>query len=52
MDNVACSGSESRLIDCAYDNNTVKDAHTEDAGVHCQLSKLYVNFSANIVSGI
>ena len=37
MDDVTCSGSESRLIDCVYDNNTIEDTHAEDAGVHCQL---------------
>ena len=36
MDDVACTGSESRLIDCVYDDDTSEDTHTEDAGVHCQ----------------
>ena len=37
MDDVACNGSESRLIDCVHDSNTTEDTHAEDAGVHCQL---------------
>ena len=36
MSNVACRGSESRLIDCLHSEVTDK-SHTEDAGVHCQL---------------
>ena len=37
IDNVACSGSELRLLDCSYNNNTSDDTHAEDVGVHCQL---------------
>ena len=37
MDDVACNGSELRLIDCVYDNNTSEDTHAKDTGVHCQL---------------
>jgi len=36
LDNVACSGSESTLLDCRYGNTTSDDAHSEDAGVRCQ----------------
>ena len=35
MDNVACTGSESGLINCAFDNNTGDCRHSEDAGVRC-----------------
>ena len=35
MDNVACTGSESRLIDCPYSTNTSLCGHYEDAGVTC-----------------
>ena len=35
MDNVTCTGSESRLIDCVYDNNTTEDTHAGEAGVQC-----------------
>ena len=38
LDNVGCSGSESRLIDCSR-NSVVScfNGHLEDAGVRCQL---------------
>ena len=36
LDDVNCRGSESRLIDCPYDNNTNDCTHSEDAGVYCQ----------------
>ena len=35
MDDVGCTGSESRLIDCRYDSNTGEDNHNEDASVRC-----------------
>ena len=35
MDNVACDGSESRLVDCMYSPDTGSDYHSEDAGVKC-----------------
>ena len=35
LDNVSCSGSESRLIDCNYDPDTRDCGHSEDAGVVC-----------------
>ena len=36
LDNVACSGGESRLIDCTYDDHTSDCSHIEDAGITCQ----------------
>ena len=35
MDNVACTGLESDLINCNFDNNTGDCRHSEDAGVRC-----------------
>ena len=35
MDDVACTGSESGLINCTYDNNTGDCSHYYDAGVRC-----------------
>ena len=37
MNDVACRGSESRLLDCLHSEVTADKSHTEDAGVHCQL---------------
>ena len=33
--NAACSGMESRLLDCSYSNTTITESHSEDAGVRC-----------------
>ena len=41
MDNVACGGTESRLIDCPFDRHTADCIHAEDAGVRCQEGVLY-----------
>ena len=35
MDDVRCTGSEDRLIDCRYDSNTDDCFHYEDASVRC-----------------
>ena len=35
LDNVACVGTESRLLSCTY-SSTHNCAHSEDAGVTCQ----------------
>ncbi len=32
---VACTSTESRLVDCAYDTNTAQCTHANDAGVIC-----------------
>ena len=40
LDNVRCAGTESRLFDCpANPLGTHNCAHSEDAGVRCQLRK-------------
>ena len=36
LDDVACTGSETALINCTYDASTVDCSHFEDAGVQCQ----------------
>ena len=37
LDNVACTGSESSLIDCSHNSVvTCFNGHLEDAGVRCQ----------------
>jgi hypothetical protein len=43
MDNVACTGTESRLIDCIFDRHTADCVHSEDAGVRCQEGS-YITF--------
>ena len=40
LDNVACSGSESRLIDCSYDDHTADCSHSEDVGIVCSNGEL------------
>ena len=37
MNNVACRGSEARLIDCSSQSGTITGcSHFEDAGVRCR----------------
>lgn len=36
MDNVACLGSEDKLIDCTYHTDTSEDDHSADIQVHCK----------------
>ena len=35
LNNINCRGSESRLVDCPYNNATSDCTHSEDAGVYC-----------------
>ena len=35
MDNVACYGTESKLIDCTYHTDTSEDEHSEDIWINC-----------------
>ena len=46
LDNLGCSGSESRLVECSYDSHTADCSHSEDAGVRCQGCKcpIYLKF--------
>ena len=48
MDNVACAGTESRLIDCPFDRHTADCVHSEDAGVRCQEGEYNFNRSLKI----
>ena len=46
LDNLHCTGSESRLIDCRHNGIGVHDCdHTDDAGVRCECMKLNLVFS-------
>ena len=38
MDNVACLGSENKLIDCTYHTDTSEDDHSADVRLHCKPS--------------
>ena len=37
IDDLACSGSEYRLSDCRYDNDTLEDYHSKDWSVYCYI---------------
>ena len=37
MDNVACQGSEAKLIDCTYHTDTSEDKHSDDIWVKCSI---------------
>lgn len=50
LDNVGCTGKESRLIDC--DRNSVvscRNGHREDAGVRCQGKRIVGNWGINVL---
>ena len=40
LDDVRCTGTESRLIDCSYDSHTADCSHSEDAAVYCSTCEL------------
>ena len=43
LDNVGCTGSENRLIDCSRNSVvTCSNGHLEDAGVRCQGQLVHV----------
>ena len=35
LNNVGCTGSETRLVDCSFSNNTVGCTHSNDASATC-----------------
>ena len=39
MDNVACYGSETKLIECSHHTDTIEDDHSEDIWVKCGSKK-------------
>ena len=45
LDDVACTGSESRLIDCTYDPDTSDCNHGEDAGIRCIPSEIVIKLA-------
>lgn len=44
LDEVQCTGSELRLLDCPYDPNTADCFHQEDASVRCITSDHESNY--------
>ena len=42
LNDVACTGSESRLMDCTYDPDTSDCGHHDDAGVRCVPGEIIV----------
>ena len=40
MDNVACYGSEDKLIDCSYHTDTTEDDHSNDIWINCDTTEL------------
>ena len=41
LDDVACTATQPRLVDCSYDSNTADCTHSRDAGVRCVSRELY-----------
>jgi len=46
LDDVACTGSESSLVECTYDSNTTDCSHSQDAGTRCH--PIPTNVSLNV----
>ncbi|CAC5424574.1 DMBT1 [Mytilus coruscus] len=47
LNDVNCSGSESKLLDCKFNNVTSQCKHYEDVGIHC-----FLNCSTEDVGGL
>ena len=47
MDNVACYGSEDKLVDCSYHTDTNEDNHINDIWIKCNVT-VSVFTSANV----
>ena len=43
MDNVACYGSEDKLIECSYNSDTTEDTHDDDIWIDCSSDELNHN---------
>ena len=48
LDDVRCTGTEDRLVDCPYDPSTVDCVHSEDASVRCLITCEYNSTSGSI----
>ena len=47
MDNVACYGSEDKLIDCTYHTDTTEDNHINDIWIECNVTVSGMNGNSN-----
>ena len=45
LNNVTCSTSEGKLVNCSYESDTAACGHSQDASVMCQLCKLMKTIS-------
>ena len=46
LDNVACHGTEDKLIDCTYHTDTSEDSHSDDIWIDCSNTSATNNFEA------
>ena len=54
LDELACNGSEYRLIDCAYDGDTSDCRHYEDASVLCSdaCKRIYITVDFKLILNV
>ena len=45
MDNVACYGSEDKLIDCSYHTDTTEDNHNNDIWIECDVTDTVITLA-------
>ena len=50
LDDVACTATQPRLVDCSYDGNTADCSHSHDAGVQCVSRELQSHRCLDICS--
>ena len=50
LDDVACTATQPRLVDCSYDSNTADCSHSHDAGVRCVSRELQSHRCLDICS--
>ena len=53
LDNVACHGTEDKLIDCTYHTDTSEDSHSDDIWIDCSNTSIKAETNSNdgIASG-
>ena len=50
LDDVACTGTETNILQCRYDPITSDCGHSEDAGVQCVITSKFMLTSENLQS--